>query len=236
MNKPFGLSAKLQGHLWKDMSEELEKDGITLKIHKGLIEVEYENEKDEQKARKIAQLYIYSHSLRMGKRLKANFNHSWKSQSTGGTSHTIELTEKMNLSDRVQIGQTHQVSITAKAYIVSQQMYDSASFSNDSSMVDKALNNLVLEKSLEYFAEEVVDDDRPSYGIYKALEVIINQFGKNGRKKLGLLAGKNKKYISEVMETTNTKRHADSHARKLLNDNECIERARILIEAYARSL
>ena len=57
-----------------------------------------------------------------------------------------------------------------------------------------------------------------------------------GRDKLAQLANHPEKYVSDVMETTQLTRHAHTQARQLLTDSECRERARILIEAFARSI
>lgn len=233
MNKPFGLRAELQGYPWKDITEEFVTDGITIKIYSGLIEVGYDKQVDEMKARRLAKLYIHSQSLRIGRRLTAVFNHSWTTKAADGSFHSVNVSDTVTASDRVR---TNQVTITGKANIVKPQVHDSASFTNDTAMVEKALRYPALEEALEYFTEEVVDDERPLYGVYKSVEKLTHELGKDGRKTLGLLAGKNEKYVSEVMETTNTKRHAVSPARKLLSDEECIERAKLLINAYAASL
>ena len=60
-------------------------------------------------------------------------------------------------------------------------------------MVSKALGDTTLRTALRYFNEEVVDDNRPLYGIYKAIEVIAHHLGNDGWKQLAALAGKNKK-------------------------------------------
>lgn len=237
MNTPYGLRAELQGYLWKDIAEEFEKDGIKIKVVNGIMEVGYDKEEDGEKAKKIVQLYINSQNLRSGKKVTADFNHTWRPNASGGADYRISLSDTLNVDERVQAQiQTHQVSISGRAYIVNQQMHDSASFSNDSAMVDKALKDEILDKALGYFSEEVVDNDRPLYGVYKAIEVITKHLGRDGRKKLAALAGKSKKYISDLMETTNTKRHAITDARSLITDNECKERAKVLIQSYANSL
>lgn len=83
----------------------------------------------------------------------------------------------------------------------------------------------------------MVGDDRPLYGIYKALEALTSAVGSDGRALLGALAGEDKKFVSDVMETAQTTRHhAHPNARALLSEGECRERARRLIDAYAQSL
>lgn len=235
MNTEFGIRADLQGYPWHDIAEELETDGIKIKIHAGMIEVGYDSAEDEAKAKRIAGLYLGSHSLRTGMKVTANFNYAWRREAASdGVHHAMNLADTVFISDRIQV----QVTQPGNAFILSQAEHDRASFSYDSATVQKALLDPVLEKAVGYFAAEVVGDDKPFYGIYKAIEVITKHLGDDGRKKLADLAGKNRKYADDLMNTTNapTKRHAVSPAVALLDDAECVERAKILIEAYARSV
>jgi hypothetical protein len=58
-----------------------------------------------------------------------------------------------------------------------------------------------------------------------------------GREALGGLAGHDKKYVDDVMETAElTRHHNDPNARQVLTEEECRSRARILIDAYANSI
>ncbi len=237
MNTTYGLRAELQGYPWKDIAEEFEVHGIKIKVAVGIMEVGYDKQEDGAKAKKIAQLYLNSQSLRNGKRITADFNHAWRPNTAGGRDLSMTLNDQINMNDRLQVqSQTHQASITGRAYIVNAQMHDSASFTNDSAMVDKALKDKVLAEALDYFSKEVVNNDRPLYDVYKSVEVITKHLGEGGRKKLAALAGKPVKYVSDLMETTNSKRHAVTDARKLLEDNECKDRAKVLIEAYASTI
>jgi hypothetical protein len=128
---------------------------------------------------------------------------------------------------------TTKVTIRGMARIVSPD-FDSSRVSNSSALVRKSLRNKALAKALIYFSEEVVDDDRPLYGVYKALEELCHAAG--GQEKLAQLASQTKKYVNDVMQTTQTTRHARPQAAQVLSDAECRERARILIEAYAKSI
>lgn len=237
MNKPFGMRAELQGFPWKDLAEEIEKDGILIKIANGIMDVGYDNEQDKEKAKRVAKLYIYAQSLRAGQKIKASFNHTWRTNASGDTDRDVSLGDQVSTSDRVQIQTlTHEVSITGRASIVTQEMHDSASFSNDTAMVSKALRDLTLEKALSYFSDEAINDDRPLYGIYKAIEVITKHLGGNGNQKLGQLVDQNEKYVSDVMQTTQIQRHAITFGRRKLSDDAYRQRAKNLIEAYANSL
>jgi len=91
-----------------------------------------------------------------------------------------------------------------------------------------------LAKALRYFSEELLDDDRPLYGVYKVLEAICHAVG--GWGKLAQLVNKPEKYVSDVRETTQLTRHARTQARQLLSDQECYACARILIDVFAKSI
>ena len=55
-------------------------------------------------------------------------------------------------------------TIQGKARIAS-PAYDGAALSTYSSRVEKSQRNVELAKALRYFSEEIVDDDRPLYGV-----------------------------------------------------------------------
>ncbi len=98
-----------------------------------------------------------------------------------------------------------------------------------------------MAKALQYFSEEVVDDERPLYGIYKAVEALCESLP-GGRGALGMLAGcpnkkAGKRYVDDIMQTSGlTRHHNDRNAQPILTDAECKERARVLIEAFANSI
>ncbi|MCI0390671.1 MAG: hypothetical protein MOB07_18140, partial [Acidobacteria bacterium] len=79
---------------------------------------------------------------------------------------------------------------------------------------------------------------------YKAIEEITkhlcNQGIKKSRKYLGELAGFDEQFVEDVMSTANVgidgRHYSGSPGEQRLNNDECRERARILIEAYAQSV
>lgn len=108
-------------------------------------------------------------------------------------------------------------------------------------IVNKALKNDALKAALQYFNDEVVDNNRPLYGIYKSIEAITKHLekngAKNGRKELARLAGEKLKFVGDVMETANEFRHhEDKNSRVLLSKEECRNRAFLLIKTFAKSL
>lgn len=113
---------------------------------------------------------------------------------------------------------------------------DSRSFAQQADFVQKIAKDPALASAIQYFSEEVIIDDKPLYGIYKALEALTAALGKDGRTALGNLAGQGKKYVDDVMQTAQiTRHHDDPHAKQVLTDAECKERARTLIAAYAEN-
>jgi hypothetical protein len=120
-----------------------------------------------------------------------------------------------------------------------QQMRDSASFTGDAPMLQKAQRYAALKSALLYYSQEVVDDDRPLYGVYKALEAMIDHLGQNqsdGRRALARLAGQPRSYIDDVMQTAQVRRHHRTTGTRRLTDEECRQRAKLLIDIFARSL
>lgn len=233
--KRFGLRAQLAGYPWQDVRDEIERDGILISVHDGVMDVEYDSAVDEAQAKQLAQVYLDAHVFRTGTKITADFNHRWEVMDTGETAHLLDITDVAHLTDRVQVTR-HQISISGTASIATQDAHDSASFTNDSALVHKALNDETLERALHYFAQEAVDAERARYGIYKAIEVITKHLGKDGRDKIAALAGKGKSYVGDLMQAAQFARHATTTAQVQLSDDECRQRAKSLIQAYADSL
>jgi hypothetical protein len=106
-------------------------------------------------------------------------------------------------------------------------------------MLQKAQRYPALESAILYYSKEVVDDDRPLYGVYKALEAMIDHLGQNqsdGRRALARLAGQPRSFIDDVIQTTQVRRHHGTTGTRRLTDEECRQRAKLLIDIFARSL
>ena len=233
--KLFGFrGAIVPSSVVKNLTEEWEQHGISFNIKEGVFEVRFSSESDEERARDLANLFVNAWSFQQGTKLSVEFNHSWKPKSNGGSFHSLVIQDTVKFSDRLTI--VNSVITTAKARIIKKS--DSASFVANRSMVEKCLNDKNLKRALEFYSNEVVDDERPLYGIYKALEELTEKLknkGMDGRDALAKLAGKNKKYVDEVMETTQHQRHAITVARKLLSEQECRSRAKVLLDSYAKA-
>ncbi len=224
----------------KDLSENWEQDEISFAIKDGIFEAKYSDKSEKEKALATANLYIQSWNLEHNSKLTIDFNHFWEPKENGGTAHGLTLGENIKVSERVMINTiTHSLSFSVKAKIVGKS--DSASFSANQALVEKATKDATLQEAIRFYSDEVVDEKRPLYGVYKALEVLIGKLRvgakeEYGMEVLGRLAGKNKNYVKAVKETTQLQRHAKTSARKLLSEQECRDRVRILIKAYANSV
>jgi hypothetical protein len=234
MNKPFGLRGQLQpSGYYQSQTEHLSVDGIDISVTDGVLEVGYDNESDEARARERVVLYLAAATMHSGIRVSVQLNQSWKINIDGSKNIGISLSETVRLTDHVIITTA---DIHGTASIVK---YDSHDFGNHTELVRKAMQDPVLARALKFYSEEAVDSERPLYGIYKALEEIEKSLGSGskGRENLARLAGQNKVYLDDVMETAQKTRHYTGYpARERLSENECRERAKALIGAYADSI
>jgi hypothetical protein len=231
MNTKHGLrGAIVPPGPFKGKEESFQFEGFPIEIKGGVIEIGFDDKADGGRARDIVRQHLEWFSAAHGVHHTVDLNQSWEMKPGGGKALGIEFNETVKVSADIRISQA---TIQSKARIVS-PAYDSAALSTYSSQVEKSQRDAALANALRYFSEEVLDDDRPLYGVYKALEELCHAVG--GRGKLAQLVNKPEKYVSDVMETTQLTRHARTPARRLLSDQECHERARILIEAYANSI
>lgn len=232
MDKPYGLRGELEPKwMFQGLEETLVNDGITITVKESVLEVGYDNETDEQAARELVKLYLFNQTRNTNFKVTATLNQSWRIENNK-KKFAIGLDAAIKPSGQVRIASA---DVETRASIAPANIYDSRSLHNSTDIVKKALEDKPLAKALEYYADEVVDADRPLYGIYKALEELAKHL--DGRDKLGQLAGQNEKYVDDVMQTTQIARHYSGvRASRILSDDECRERANILIEAYANSL
>lgn len=241
MNKPFGIQGEIANFPFKDLQETFyNQDGIEIEVKDSIMFIGVDDESKLDNAKELARLYLSIWSERQNIKVGVDFNHTWKTNPQGGKDHFLELHDSVKVTERVQIQTvTHQANIQGKARIVTQEMHDSASFTNDSSVLKKALKYPTLKSALLHFSQEVVDDERPLYGVYKALEAItghLDKSEKEGRKKLAGLVNQPLSYVGDVMQTAQIKRHNNTNATRKLEDSECKQRAKILIDAFANSL
>jgi hypothetical protein len=201
-----------------------------------VIEIGYNDAAEEDRAREIVRQCLAGLTLERGVRYTADLNQSWETKTGGGEHVRVSIHDSFHLDDTVR---TTTVTLGGKTRIVTAD-YDSTMVSNAADLAKKSLGDPTLAKALTFYSEEVVDDDRPLYGVYKAIEALTQALEPSkgaGRVALAKLVGQGKKYVDDVMETAElTRHHNDPDARLLLTEAECRNRARILIEAYAKSI
>ena len=162
----------------------------------------------------------------------ADLNQSWEVKPDGAKAIGLTMNETLKLSADLRVTQ---VTIQGKARIVTAE-YDSAKLSTYSALAQKSQQNVALANAIRYFNEETIDDEKPLYGIYKAVEALTAALP-GGRGKLGMLAGHGKRYVDDIMQTSGlTRQHNNPNARPILTDQQCKERAKILIDAFAKSI
>jgi hypothetical protein len=168
--------------------------------------------------------------LAHGIKINIELNQKWSRRADGGRDIFMSLHDGVGIKDFIRT----QANFSVKACLIKPDLLDSSAFKNDIPLLRKSLSDKSLQKALIYFHEEVLDHERPLYGIYKAVEELCSAVG--GRKNLGLLAGKDTGYVDDLMQTAQTIRHARTQARQMLTSDECKNRAKILIESYANSI
>jgi hypothetical protein len=214
-------------------SESFAHDRFQIKCEGGVLEINYEDPALEDKARELAHTYVAALSLLQLRRFTLQLSQPPRMDYNGVLCVSVEDSGTIRASESVRITAASSLPSGEEKVM---EIYDSRNLHNAKDLVTKALKCPPLQKALEYFAQEVVDDERPLYGIFKALEVLAKDLGKNGREELGRMAERDKKYVDEVFETTQIARHSSGYdARQKLSAPECRERARELILAYSRN-
>lgn len=233
-NKPFGIRGDISPSI-KDIDNDfVYDDRISISVYDGVFEVGYDTEEDKNRALKIAVILINGWSFRNFK-ICVDFNQSWKPDSHGNKTIGISVHDSLSVKDRVIITTTTKRDMS---YVVKQK-YDSYHFSNDLDITKKAEKDETLSLVLDYFHDEVLGAERPNVGVYRIVEEIFKKVG--GKRQLAQLVGQNQKYIDEITESVQDHRHALAwlilkKAKPIINEHECVERAKKLIRAYADSL
>lgn len=212
-----------------DLVEDFIHGSFTVKVLDNVIEIGFENEGDLERAIRFGKLLLDAWSLQTGLKIIVNFNQSWQPTSQGGRLVSISLNETIKVSDRLK---TTVKIIRSLGYVIKLKS-DSHSFSNNIDIVSKAVKDETLARALDYFSQEVIENEKPLYGVYKAIEVITKKIGTD---ELARLAGKSKTYISDITQTAQPTRHSITVAKAVLSESECKSRAKALIQAYAGSL
>jgi len=239
MEMPYSLRGSiLPSHPFKGTDEFFTIESFAIAVKDSILEIGFADAAEADRARKIVSTYLDAHSFSTGIRFTIDLNQSWERRTDGTKLIAMTLSDTASsMTDNVQMA-TVSATISGKARIVSPD-FDSRHLANQTPLVAKAEKYPALGSALKYFSTEVVDDDRPLYGIHKAIEELVSALGSGsaGRAKLGTLVGQGKTFVDEVMQTAQTERHFSRYkAHRVLTDQECRHRAKLMIEAYAKTL
>lgn len=229
MDKLYGVSGKLEpDYPFIGLSKViLDSPEITVKISGGCISAEYMDPGDRTTAEETIIQILQIWSFKNGIRAKVDLNYSWQPTKDAHKTHSLAFKDEIKVNSLF----TGIIKHTIDGIIIGHD-----GFGDTKLLLEKTSRDSVLAKAIAFYSEEVIEDGRPMYGIYKALEAITKNLGKNGRKRLAQLAGESEQYVDDVMQTANTTRHAVSHSSSVLSEEDCKQRARTLIDAYANSL
>lgn len=231
MNTKYSLRGSLEPQYpFKKLIEDLEVSGMKVRIQRCTLEIGFDNEADETKAYDVVNLMTQIWSLEHSIKITIDLSQKYCVRQDGGRDIAIVMSDVVKMQDFLKV---NQMPISGTAQIVKQDLFDSSAFKSNIPLLKKCLTNYSLRKSLNHFHEEVLDSKRPLYGVYKAIEELCLAIG--GRDKLALLVNQPVKYIDDLMQTSQTMRHARTNARRLITDDECRQRAKELIKAYANS-
>jgi hypothetical protein len=235
METTFGLRGAIMPHgALGDFTESFVEGPFQISVNNGVIEIGFEDESLRAAAKETVEHYIAVSGFVRGQRLSADLNQWWRKNAQGSKDSGLSVFDKGHVTDDLRATRT-QATITGGAFII--RAFDSRSLANQRDLIQRSYKDPALAAALRYFNDEVIAQERPLYGIYKALEALTRTLGKSGRAKLARLAGENEKYVDDVMETAQTMRHHDDpNARQVLTEAECKARAKILISAYAKSI
>lgn len=234
METPHGIQGTIRTAIeLADLHEHYSFDGYVVELENGVIRVGYERPDQEEGARLLAEALIASWGFRHGAKAEVEINQSWHHHDDGNRVITVMVSATMTAGAMVSaIGTV----LDAQGNEVIAPPRHPYSFADSQNLAAAAMADPSLMHALEFFADEVTEDDRPLYGIYKALEELTANLGESGRAKLARLANQPSKYLDDVMQTAQLTRHARTKATRKLSDDECKRRAQVLIDAYARSL
>jgi hypothetical protein len=178
MDTPFGLRGDIiPADLFMGYERTVVDNGITILVKEGVIEVGYNAEADEARARSLVKSYMDVLSLGMRFRVHANLHQSWRLVEGDARAWCVAVEGAVKPSGQLRIA-TADVETTAA--IAPANIYDSRELANAVELVERARRNEPLRLALQYYNDEIVETDRPLYGIYKAIEEITMHLGKQG--------------------------------------------------------
>lgn len=216
METRYGIRAEIRGDFSDGVTFESEQDKYLIEVKDKCITVGFEEEDGYSSAEKIARCWINLYALKNDVKLNINVNYNWFPTPNGGKRHLMSFAAEVRITGQAQ-GLTPLNDF-------------------DDEDISVILKHPYLQRSIEYYVQEVVDERRPMYGVYKSLECITHDLGSRGREKLARIANVNKDFVRETFESTQSERHAHTDAQIRVTNEEAKNRAKILIVAYVQYL
>jgi len=225
----YGLRGMIQpASFFKENEELFNIDDFSVSVNRGVIEIGFEDITRNDQAKIIVDQLLSGLSIDNNIKFYVDLNESWEKKTDGSSDFNINISDSIKSYDVITV--TKKLSMS---YVI--EKFNSRNLKNQIDLVKKCQKDKSLALALKYFNEEVVGQDRPLYGIYKSIEELSNRVG--GREKLGLISGKDKKYVDNTMQTANNFRHASGDpSKKILTEEECRNRAYTLIKAYSSTI
>jgi hypothetical protein len=206
-----------------------------VEVEKNVIRVGFERADQEPEARRVAAVLTDSCGFKHGVKPVLMIDRTWRPSADGHRVYAVLVSVAMAAGASMTVTG---IVTDAQGNAVVMPAAHPRTFKGCDMLAFAALADPSLSRALHFFTKEVIDDDRPLYGIYKALEELAAQLtstsGGDGWTALARLVGRPKSFVEDVKETTQLTRHARTSARRRLTDAECRARAQQLIQEYAR--
>ena len=224
--KHFTLTGTIQPQtLFKGRSESFQIDNFEVTLTDGRIEVSYDAPETETGAREAAKSLVEAMSTREGQPYKLALEGISEEYINASLSFAPEGSEPV-----------HKVTKQIRLRYVVAKPPDANLITESLGLMKKCKSDRNLAEAVEYY-NEALGDDNSLYAIHKAVEALTHAMG--GQEQLAKLVGEPKKYVNDITQTAQLKRHsfsANRGAQKLLSEEECVKRTNKLILAYANKI
>jgi hypothetical protein len=143
---------------------------MTVELSGEQIFIGYNEPEERQQAERLVRRYVDVWAFRTGIRVEVVFDRWWRTSPTGHTDYSKELSGTIRPSGELTCHVIYTGQRTAPASIALEHVsgFADMAFLEDDALVEKAGRDPALESALRFLNEEVVDQERPLYGVYKA--------------------------------------------------------------------
>ena len=218
-------------------------NNIRVTITGGIIKVEFNQQEDFEEGKNLGHDVLLAYAFERNTSLSIDWFSSWKPSQKGGRDINLEIKEAVFATDffDATIVKTHHQKGVAR---IEKDFQAVKSYDSIGEKVSKMRSNSTLKQVMEYYNNEVVRDDMPLYGTYKAIECIASHLGSDttkpklevGYSKLADLAEKPLRFVKDLQETAQHQRHSATNCRMHFDNQEAKVRARFLIDCFTKSV